>query len=978
MMRKKSIRAGIAAALAVLLAAGACAPSAGCTAYAQEQAVYSVETETTSPDSTEENDLGEYSFMPFDSAAIPENSWFQYGTQFLCEDAQGIYTLQNVSLLFYSLKDRSLQEVYTFGNGEYESGVDCFVAENTLYVLVEYEYAGYASIYKYDLASQTPEETIVLRNADGNVVGGQDVSFDAVGVDANGRIYAAGSEYEYEYENGVTYLSEVYKIWLLDENGALLSSIKTDEPVYDFYGFDASTGDFFMETYDNYVYWGYDHYGRAVLKGNVTGDVLTCDTETLEYICQSGYLQHTEGAAILGGRYLATSSVTFGRLLVFDLQDMTLKFGLGRAAIEDANSDAYEYDTESFGVRAVYNEKKDSVIVYENGCLLTEYDLQTQEKSNSFTTQYPVYNLMKMGDQVIAIEKNGSDYYIETLDWSDPEFLSIAAESDTMQVGEEQRLVAETGRLFSADVQWSSSDESVLTVTESGKVVAWKEGKAVITCTMRDGSFSAQTTISVVADKNMIVPDGLYKSVSGTLSSNWMWNNYSWYSGTVVCSYLRENADGTLTRVEYLGESKVLIEKHAANGSVISSKTLTFDLSLFGGYYAGENANYLVFGEVNDAESDAQEVVRIVKYDLNWNQLDVCSVYGANTYIPFDAGSLRMVETDGKLYIHTCHEMYALEGIHHQANMTFVVNEADMTMEQAYYDIMNIAQAGYVSHSFNQYIRTDGDYVYRVDHGDAGPRAVSITRCSVDGSIEDVAYTLALEIQGGTGDNWTGVTVGGFELSSDNALIAGTSVDQSSADTYDAFGQANVFLTVTSLSLGETKMIWLTDYTESSGVTPLNPQLVKIGEDQFLMMWEEYNSKLDSMQTRMVTLDGDGTTSAKTLVNDVFLSDCQPILTSDGLVKWYVDDSTEIRFYAINPYSLPTPSYYYGDVDLSSSITATDALSILQHVVKLKTLTDETVLALADADHDGKIGASDALKVLQVVVKLSEAEVWIP
>lgn len=36
----------------------------------------------------------------------------------------------------------------------------------------------------------------------------------------------------------------------------------------------------------------------------------------------------------------------------------------------------------------------------------------------------------------------------------------------------------------------------------------------------------------------------------------------------------------------------------------------------------------------------------------------VNSIYGANTQIPFEAGVLRMAEMDGKLYIHTCHQMY--------------------------------------------------------------------------------------------------------------------------------------------------------------------------------------------------------------------------------------------------------------------------------------------------------------------------------
>ena len=52
-----------------------------------------------------------------------------------------------------------------------------------------------------------------------------------------------------------------------------------------------------------------------------------------------------------------------------------------------------------------------------------------------------------------------------------------------------------------------------------------------------------------------------------------------------------------------------------------------------------------------------------------------------------------------------------------------------------------------------------------VDHGDANPRAVAITKCDVDGKITDVRYNYAYSILGGIGDNATGVSVGGFALS---------------------------------------------------------------------------------------------------------------------------------------------------------------------------------------------------------------------
>ena len=100
------------------------------------------------------------------------------------------------------------------------------------------------------------------------------------------------------------------------------------------------------------------------------------------------------------------------------------------------------------------------------------------------------------------------------------------------------------------------------------------------------------------------------------------------------------------------------------------------ELPLFGGCYVGDEYNYVVLGQTNGLENDETEVLRIIKYDKDWKRVAYCPVAGINTVIPFNAGSLRMSEADGKLYIHTCHTMYKTsDGLNHQANMTFVLDE---------------------------------------------------------------------------------------------------------------------------------------------------------------------------------------------------------------------------------------------------------------------------------------------------------------
>ena len=245
--------------------------------------------------------------------------------------------------------------------------------------------------------------------------------------------------------------------------------------------------------------------------------------------------------------------------------------------------------------------------------------------------------------------------------------------------------------------------------------------------------------------------------------------------------------------------------------------------------------------------------------------------------------------------------MYASsDGYHHQANMIFEINEQKMKVNQSYSDVMNIAQAGYVSHSFNQFIQTDGTNVYRVDHGDYYPRGISIVRSNVAGSITDVNYTIPISLSNVDGYNPTGASVGGFELSTGKCVIAGNSVDYNK--TKDPYDIRNVFVSITSKGLSGTKVVWLTKYTSSSKYSVGTPQLVKIGNNQFLVMWEEYAST--KTRTKMVTIDDDGNMTSKIVSTDARLSDCQPIRCKDGRVRWYAGSYGKPVLYTVNPVNL--------------------------------------------------------------------------
>ena len=337
------------------------------------------------------------------------------------------------------------------------------------------------------------------------------------------------------------------------------------------------------------------------------------------------------------------------------------------------------------------------------------------------------------------------------------------------------------------------------------------------------------------------------------------------------------------------------------------SRSVPMELESFGGFYAGETYNYMVFGQSNKEENDRKEVIRIVKYDKDFRRLDSASITGGESFttVPFDAGSLRMAENGNELVIHTARERYTTEdGINHQSQLTIRLDTGTMRVKNA----MGRYQENHVSHSFNQFALFDGGRLVLVDHGDAYPRSVVINRANGSKYSESDL----LKIPGATGANCTGVTVGGFEASRDNYLVAINTIDHSKVTSYDSFNmtgldrdERDVVLLVQGKSGGNTRQVRLTDYV-GKGKLGSTPYLVKLSADRFLVLWEEFAYEGDTSRStdkgvRCVEVDGSGNplTEVQTLQNVRLSSDCQPVLV-DGVVTWYVNMKAGRMFYQID------------------------------------------------------------------------------
>lgn len=394
----------------------------------------------------------------------------------------------------------------------------------------------------------------------------------------------------------------------------------------------------------------------------------------------------------------------------------------------------------------------------------------------------------------------------------------------------------------------------------------------------------------------------IFPAYDGEKTANVYAHEYDGDYGTEVRSYLQEISQGIFQRVEAV-KNVIYVEKYDQNYQLLSMKKIDGELEFFCGYYAGENSNFVVYGQDNPQENDNVEVIRLVKYDKNWNRLSQSSVFGANTKSPMGSGSLRMEENGNMLAIHTCHTMYKTsDGLNHQANMSFIVNTDTMEVLKKYYTISYGRL--YTSHSFDQYVLADQDGFYYVDLGDGYPRAVVLNKVSSKAAISAFSQNnwnvlggfsnktgtyerILFQIKGKIGDNYTGVDIGDFQFGSgENLLITGNSIDQSQNVTDST---RNVYVINTSKEKGkdDVRIQWITHYNSSSDRTVSNPYLVKKSEDVYYLLWNETFKKDNGSVLKLLKIDGQGNPLSDVQQICAPLSDCHPIINSNGKLMWY-------------------------------------------------------------------------------------------
>ncbi|MBQ9278789.1 MAG: Ig-like domain-containing protein, partial [Lachnospiraceae bacterium] len=822
----------------------------------------------------------------------------------------GIYFLKLISggqynLYFYSLSDKSVSKV------DVDIKSKPFFGNNALYwCAYDFDYDAsdgnnYTNhIYKFDL--NTKKYTLLC-----NII--TYTSISTFGVDSSENIYAP-----------LIYVT-LKSFRVFTKNGTLITSADFSGTIGEFYGFDSTTGNFYYKGSYNWRYWGYDHYMDSVCAGNFKNNTLNINEKPLMLLNQNYYSRIMDPVDFYAGRYLALRSAflggTYGVLdsNKFNYTDVsevntTINLSTGGTSVtsfavnetsvikcattalkSDFSSSSY-IDQNSIGSASAYTKKnnKEYMWVATDNYVITRYDLSNGKETGRLNTKYPVFKVMSVGNELVVMEKNNDTYYIESVNTDEPTSLTVST-STSMKTGDTALMNVSTNSNLSDTYTYTSSDNKIVAVSKAGVVTAWKPGTATIT--VKSDTYNLTKQIKITVSKRSIGTFENYNRVnSANTTSNIHKINNTTY-GAVIYSYITDMGNGKYMRTQYVGNKKLYVEYFNSVGTVSDKKEITIDGELFGGFYAGKDSYFVVSGNNGSDDANTNSYI-ITKYSKSWSKQSSLPLKDVYTTFPFDAGSCRMDELNGKLYVHTCHERP--DG--HQSNCTFVINESNMSLSDSYYETMNLSY-GYVSHSFNQFIKNDGDYIYRLDHGDAYPRGIVVTKIGKDDKVTNVgsSYDIVVNIAGSTGANYTGHSVGGFELSDNNCIFT------YNADISGSSSGRNVYVGICNKDFTDEKSVKLTNYAAGGDIITRPPILVNLKNNHFLVMWEEFSkSGYNYISTKAVTIDEDGNITSDTVSLNMPLSDCQPIYTDKGVVAWYVSDGSSESYYAIDPYNPST------------------------------------------------------------------------
>ncbi len=370
-------------------------------------------------------------------------------------------------------------------------------------------------------------------------------------------------------------------------------------------------------------------------------------------------------------------------------------------------------------------------------------------------------------------------------------------------------------------------------------------------------------------------------------------NDYTGRKRVANC-YVVDNGNATFSRVENMGDI-VLIETYNSGLTLLGQQFIGMELPVFGGFWGGSVYNYVIFGQDNPYHDDGLEVLRLVRFDKKWNRLGSVSVYGGNTTYPFYGCNTDFSEYGDTVYVRMGHMTYSGQ----QAVMTMAARNSDNSLIQLQCDVTGLSYGAY-ENSAATFIDASDGVVSTVDHSLGSPHAVEFGKysASAGGDFISWCYTAdALSLRGSYGAETPGTSIGGYEVSAQYRLVFGVT------DPYDGSSpNRNIFIATVpkdSYYTDEVRIAYATGYAYGDMESAMTPYVVKLNQDQFVVIWENRNGYAESETVNWVFVNGSGQLTSQTYSMTGCLSDCQPILFN-GKIVWYTTNAAKCTVYSFS------------------------------------------------------------------------------
>lgn len=337
--------------------------------------------------------------------------------QYVTEDQKKVKLLNNNILYSYDIQTGLVTTEHTFGTAQFKQGVSMFYGSQDVpsaYIredkgLLYYGYNSYQNTFSgdeimnivvYDLNTAAVQDTFSLS---GNIL-------HCVGADKKGNIYIGTDDYIKSEDSDNR---DAQSLIILDETGEKVLEKETPYPINEFSGFCADGTFYYIDEYMAYSQLGYPNLMGRLMRGSYSEGKVTLGEKYLTYAKNIYFSNYRNPVEIINDTVLVTSMGGF-----YPLDKITDSSFSHSLAVEKNLEMGDEYDyLYNAGVSTVI--RGDLVYTLMDNKTIFVYSMSTKEKKQVFYAKNKIFNMKALGDNLIALETDGTSFSYEQIHLSD-------------------------------------------------------------------------------------------------------------------------------------------------------------------------------------------------------------------------------------------------------------------------------------------------------------------------------------------------------------------------------------------------------------------------------------------------------------------------------------------------------------------------------------------------------------------------------